>query len=393
MGTFSKVLTSVLLATTIAGITATTASANFFDTGKIAPWAYDAVLQARNSGIMQGGTDNHFRPLDAITRQETAAILVQLLKLDTPASTQITFRDVKATDWGWKQIEAVKKAGVMLGDGAQFRPYDKITREELAVLLVKAAGIDPSAANTLTVADHNKISAWAKAYVQTAIEKKLMRGDGTNFNPQSQATRQEVAVMAANFTALVEASAPKPEDPTTPQPEPGTDPSSTQPAAGEAGELSVLNGVIRDSKSDLLPATLQEEGFLHVSSVAATRDAYLNQLHNKQTAAGRDLTRTEIQQIIDAVNAALIGEVPSANDPAELAAALTRVEAALDAKDSAALLRALQGMSGLPTVHPKFADDYLSELAMEREFAHDAALNKSIIARVIEATNISLASY
>ncbi|ARU60083.1 hypothetical protein CBW65_02695 [Tumebacillus avium] len=443
MRTFSKVFASALLVTTFAGLTATIASANFLDSGKIAPWAYDAVLEARNSGIMQGGTDNNFRPLDAITRQEAAAILVKLLELDTTASTKITFSDVTANDWGWKQIEAVKHAGVMLGDGAVFRPNDKITREELAVLLVKAADIDPAGqADALTVADHKKISSWAKAYVQTAIEKKLMRGDGTNFNPQSQATRQEVAVMAANFTALVGA----PQDPTAPQPEPGTTPEPTQPSTGTGTDtledLTSLNNVIRNSPTAQLLAALKDESFQHLSSFEPTQELYMDALLKKQYRVNRDLTRVEMQQTIDVVNVLTIEEVVSSNDPAglidvlkdagitypqavladlymqgidalptpktladiqrvvtivntgnaALVTALTSANAALDADDAAALLTALQGVPGLPSLQAENADYYLSELAMEREFNRGYALNKSIIARVIEATNLSVSS-
>ena len=44
-------------------------------------WYYDAVEQAAQSGLMQGGGDGTFRPDDPVTRAELAAVITRLMEL------------------------------------------------------------------------------------------------------------------------------------------------------------------------------------------------------------------------------------------------------------------------------------------------------------------------
>lgn len=94
----------------------------------------------------------------------------------------------------------------MQGDGnGAFRPDDSITREELAIVLARAAQADVQGKGAmLAVGDKNQVSDWAQDYVQAAIELGLMKGDGTNFNPTQHALRQEVAMVAVNFVSAVQ---------------------------------------------------------------------------------------------------------------------------------------------------------------------------------------------
>ncbi|WP_161780758.1 S-layer homology domain-containing protein [Tumebacillus flagellatus] len=173
---------------------------SYRDLGQADSWAQDAIQTALSLGLMSGDGDGQFRPLAAITRQEAAAVLVRTLNLPTPATETSSFQDVSVSDWSHASIEAAVKAGLMNGDGNRtFRPQDEITREEMAVLLVKASGNQAAAGDNLSVADRDSISPWAKGYVQTALEKGLLHGDGTNFNPHAHASRQEVAMMAVTL--------------------------------------------------------------------------------------------------------------------------------------------------------------------------------------------------
>ncbi|WP_170119182.1 S-layer homology domain-containing protein [Tumebacillus permanentifrigoris] len=173
------------------------------DLQKADDWAQDAIVQAKQLGLMNGDPSGRFRPTDTITRAEFAVMLTRLLHLDVPTVQASSFADVPASHWGLSHMEAVKTAGVMLGDGdGTFRPEDAITREELAVLLVKAGQSDAQDGEP-AVADHADVSGWAKGYVQKALTMGLMSGDGTNFAPKQATVRQEVAMVAVNFVAKV----------------------------------------------------------------------------------------------------------------------------------------------------------------------------------------------
>jgi hypothetical protein len=202
---------AALASTTVMAPFSASASTSFADLNKAATWAQASILKAKETGIMKGDTDGNFRPLDTITRREAATILTKLLQLPVEETVTSSFVDVKSSDWGSKYIEAVKHAGLMSGDGKTFRPNAPITREELAVILVKAAKEDVTGkGSNLTVADRHVVSTWAKPYVQAAMEMGLLRGDGKNFNPKKSAQRQEVAVMAMNLSNVLSTVPQKP---------------------------------------------------------------------------------------------------------------------------------------------------------------------------------------
>ncbi|WP_027415567.1 S-layer homology domain-containing protein [Aneurinibacillus terranovensis] len=193
---------STVTANQTAGTTSATA-AGFADLDTAAGWAKDYILKSQSLGIFSGDTNGKFRPLATMTRQEVAVVLTKLLNLQVDNSA-VPFSDVTA-DWSKPYVAAVYNAGIMLGDGkGHFKPNDSISREELAVILVKAAKIDAQGkAALLTVGDKGSISLWARDYVGAAMEAGLLKGDGKNFNPKQKATRQEVAVMAVNLSSVL----------------------------------------------------------------------------------------------------------------------------------------------------------------------------------------------
>jgi hypothetical protein len=181
------------------------AAAPFADIEAASPWARDVIVKVQQLGLMGGDQEGHFRPQETITRQEVAAILVNLLHLQTPEISRSSFTDVTSADWGMKQIEAVAKAGLMNGANGRFRPHDPVTREEMAVILVHAAkGSAEGDGEALPLADREAISPWARGYVQAALKMGLMSGDGDSFHPQTEAKRQEVAAMLLNFVQVAQ---------------------------------------------------------------------------------------------------------------------------------------------------------------------------------------------
>lgn len=201
MSTLQKLL-AVLLAfviafTPLATLPVQADEATYTDLYQSAPWATDSILSARDLGFMTGDPSGEFRPHALITRQEMAVILTRVLQLETATRTR-AFADVPYDHWANRHIAAVNDAGLMTGDGTRFRPEDPITREELAVLLVKASG-GKITSTSLTTTDRTQVSPWARNYVATSMQMGLIRGDGVRFNPRDLAQRQAVAVLAVNL--------------------------------------------------------------------------------------------------------------------------------------------------------------------------------------------------
>lgn len=208
----NKVLTQSVALTAAISVSATnvaSAETIYRDLNQVSDWAAEAVTIMQKEGIMIGDTAGNFRPLDKITRQEVAIVLTRTLKLQVEDVTTSSFADVNDNDSALKYIEAVKKAGLMLGDGNDnFRPKDFMTREEMAATFVRIHNVDPTGkAQSLNVQDKEAISDWAKDYVAATLELGLMKGDGANFNPKREATRQETAMVANNNIQIIKKKA------------------------------------------------------------------------------------------------------------------------------------------------------------------------------------------
>jgi hypothetical protein len=174
----------------------------FKDAEFASPWAKDSIQKARDLGIFSGDSDGNFRPKDSITRQEIAKVIALTLGIEVKEVESSRFSDVDSSHWGMDYIEAVANGGIMQGGiNGTFRPNDSISREELAVVLVRALkGELESSTHTLHYEDKEQISSWAKPYVAVAFKEQLMMGTGKNFNPKDKAQRQEAAVLAIRIS-------------------------------------------------------------------------------------------------------------------------------------------------------------------------------------------------
>ncbi len=159
-----------------------------------------AVRELMDKSILVGNEKGDLNLEGKLTRVQVAAILARSLGLDTATAPVSSFRDVSRDHWGLKYISVMDKLGVMTGAGGSFRPNAVLTREELAVILVRITQTSiVGKGNQLALSDAGDISAWAKAYVQAALEAGLMTAPGGKFGPKTQVDRQEVALVTSAF--------------------------------------------------------------------------------------------------------------------------------------------------------------------------------------------------
>jgi len=131
---------------------------------------------------VSGYPDGSFRPDGPITRAEFAAILVKALNLEL--HHQPVFSDV-ANHWSGNYVATAAAHGIITGYiDNRFGPDDPITREQMAVMIVRAVNLAGSS-DSLVFADQAKISEWAREAVAAAAEQKIMNGYPDNtFRPQ-----------------------------------------------------------------------------------------------------------------------------------------------------------------------------------------------------------------
>lgn len=159
-------------------------------------WAETAIRALVATGAIEGYPDKTFKPQQTITRAEFATVLVKAFKLD--AAPGKVFDDT-ASHWAKDLIAAAYAAGIIEGyDAKRFGPDDLITREQMAVMIVKASKLQ-QASGQLSFKDSGSVSAWAYGWVMSAVNNQLMQGYSDNtFRPQNNATRAEAVTVIYN---------------------------------------------------------------------------------------------------------------------------------------------------------------------------------------------------
>ncbi len=110
-----------------------------------------------------------------------------------PTPSADGFKDVETDRWSYNYIMELKEAGIVSGDGENFRPTDKVTREEFVKMLVLSLGITPGGTADFSDVDTD---AWHHDYIAVAVEKGIVQGiSDTEFGIGRFISRQDMAVM------------------------------------------------------------------------------------------------------------------------------------------------------------------------------------------------------
>lgn len=157
---------------------------------------------------VQGYPDGTVKPAGNITRAETAAILFRLMddaSRKTYYSTKSGFRDVASGSWYNTYVATLNNAGVITdSSNGYFRPNEAITRAELAAMLAKFSETT-SAANYF---NDVSAKYWAANAIAICAKLGWITGypDGT-FRPDRNVTRAELMAMINRATGRAPKSA------------------------------------------------------------------------------------------------------------------------------------------------------------------------------------------
>lgn len=189
--TISVLLSFLLMTTLLYGtMTPANAAAGFSDvpSGK---WYTQAVFFCAEKGYVSGYENGTFRPNNKLTRAEMAVIMNKMLGLKESANN--AFDDVASGKWYTDPVLHCVKAGVMTGyNDKRFGTSDTLTREQGAVILAKALDVTTSSGRT-GFTDDASISKWAVESVKAMNAKGLITGMGNNrFEPKTPLTRAQM---------------------------------------------------------------------------------------------------------------------------------------------------------------------------------------------------------
>ena len=108
-------------------------------------WYNTYVATLNNAGVITDSSNGYFRPNEAITRAELAAMLANFTETAGAANY---FNDVSASYWAANAIAICAKLGWITGypDGS-FRPDKNVTRAELMAMINRATGRAPKSAD------------------------------------------------------------------------------------------------------------------------------------------------------------------------------------------------------------------------------------------------------
>ena len=198
-----KKLLSGVLAAAMLGTTAVPVMAKDFpDTA--GHWAQVAIGTWSGHGVVKGDDQGNFRPNDSVTRAETATILDNMIGYQKQSNK--VFSDVGKDDWFAYAVSRLYAAGVITGyEDGTIRPGANISRQEAAVMIARAFGLETDGADTSVLNQFNDrglVGDWAENAVALMASRGYIQGSDGSFRPADAITRAEIVTIVNNMVAV-----------------------------------------------------------------------------------------------------------------------------------------------------------------------------------------------
>ena len=168
---------------------------------------YEEIADVYSRHLMSGATETTFAPDAALTRSSMAAVLYRMS--GSPEVTyQDVFSDVQSNDWFMSCALWTNKSGIIMGYGdGRFAPADKVTREQMCVMIWRYAayldGTDTSDRADLTsYPDHKDVTDFAADAVQWCVACGIYPDREGRLKAWEPATRAECAAILSRYIHL-----------------------------------------------------------------------------------------------------------------------------------------------------------------------------------------------
>ncbi|WP_099192795.1 S-layer homology domain-containing protein [Tepidibacter mesophilus] len=164
-------------------------------------WAKDYIYNLKDKGITNGIGSNEFGIDDTVKRSEFITFLVRIMNWD------LVSKNVESSNWYDSYIEAAASHGVIKESDKDSDFTKAITREEMAVMIIRSLGYDALAKDIegdlkgfKPFDDVNKNSG----HILIAKDMDIINGMGNRkFEPQNTATRAQAAAMLTRLEEKV----------------------------------------------------------------------------------------------------------------------------------------------------------------------------------------------
>lgn len=175
-----------------------------FDDVKPGDWFYNDVVYVYEKGIMDGVDNRVFSPNTTLNRAMFVTMLYRVAG-EPAVSKTADFSDVPGDTWFSDAVAWASSQGIVDGyDDDLFGPYNSLTREQLATILYRYAKWSGRSTYAPTdalagFADAAEVSAYALDAMRWAVYTGLMQGSENGLEPQSSASRAQVAAIIHRF--------------------------------------------------------------------------------------------------------------------------------------------------------------------------------------------------
>ncbi len=169
-------------------------------------WGRDAIVYLTERGVLNGKSKTEFCPEDYVTREEFTKMIVAAFCEESEVG-EINFSDVKKGEWYYNYIAIAYAEEIIMGyEDLTFGIGHNIIRQDMAVILNRVAAVYnynftmPEYVERFD--DDKDIADYAVEAVYSLRDAGVVKGDGSNFNPNAFATRAEAATIIYNMLTL-----------------------------------------------------------------------------------------------------------------------------------------------------------------------------------------------
>lgn len=162
-------------------------------------WAESYINKAVSQGFVKGYPDGTFCPDKSVTRAEFTSMVNKAL--GNTGSASVSFSDVPYNEWYYTDVAKGISASFVGGyDDNTFRPDNAVSREEAAAMVSRFVPTYGTSGSVSSFKDKGSISSWATDAVAKIYGKGYMGAyeDG-KYHPQDSLTRGMTAKIICNI--------------------------------------------------------------------------------------------------------------------------------------------------------------------------------------------------
>ncbi|MEG1858360.1 MAG: S-layer homology domain-containing protein [Pseudoflavonifractor sp.] len=193
-----RTLTALVAVLLLSTISAAAAEGTNYSDVPPTDWSVPAIQKATEYGLMQGVGEGKFGFSRSMDRASFVKVLCSIFAWDPVAPAVPSYRDCKPEEWYYTAVETALANGV-LEPGSFFRPKDDISREDMAVMVMRALDYDQLAASFAKTALPFPDVTAHQGYIALAYRFGILNGipeaDKLFFYPTRSAPREQVAAI------------------------------------------------------------------------------------------------------------------------------------------------------------------------------------------------------